>query len=192
MFSPWTASRRRRRRFPFHVQVGMSPLPLPDCHLVRTAFLCRPNPDSLGDFHSRPVRFLSSFASSLSRKYRICRKAMRETRVAFLSRSAHARQATLHTAFTARSRVAPHCRFISGIVHRSHTAMGVRRCTISGLHSDRVTVLYAIRACPSAAGVGTPSPSIHPKLGVRSRHHGIHSCALQRIFRPFLEIGRAD
>ena len=33
------------------------------------------------------------------------------------------------------------------------------------------------------------TPSIHPKLGVTSRHKGLHRCALRRIFRPCLEKG---
>ena len=33
------------------------------------------------------------------------------------------------------------------------------------------------------------TPSIHPKLGVISRHQGLHRCALHRIFRPYLEKG---
>ena len=39
--------------------------------------------------------------------------------------------------------------------------------------------LHAIEDRPSPAGVDTtPSLSTHPKLGVRSRHHGLHSYAL--------------
>ena len=36
------------------------------------------------------------------------------------------------------------------------------------------------------------TPSTHPKLGVKSRHQGLHRYALQRIFRPFLGDGRFD
>ena len=42
---------------------------------------------------------------------------------------------------------------------------------------------------PHAIGARPESltPSIHPKLGVKSRHQGLHRCALHRIFRPYLE-----
>ena len=36
------------------------------------------------------------------------------------------------------------------------------------------------------------TPSIHPKLGVKSRHQGLHRCALHRIFRPYLGTGHLD
>ena len=35
-------------------------------------------------------------------------------------------------------------------------------------------------------------PSIHPALGVPSRHQRFHRCALQRIFSPSLGNGRSD
>ena len=41
---------------------------------------------------------------------------------------------------------------------------------------------HAIGARPESL-----TPSIHPKLGVKSRHQGLHRCALHRIFRPYLE-----
>ena len=44
----------------------------------------------------------------------------------------------------------------------------------------------------SASARGALPPSTHPKLGVSSRHHGFHRCALQRIFRPSLGNGRSD
>ena len=53
-------------------------------------------------------------------------------------------------------------------------------------------LLHAIGDSPSAAGAKSPSHSIHPRLGVRSRHHGVHRYAKQRIFRPFLAVGKAD
>ena len=45
-------------------------------------------------------------------------------------------------------------------------------------------MLHAIGARPESL-----TPSIHPKLGVTSRHKGLHRCALHRIFRPYLEKG---
>ena len=48
-------------------------------------------------------------------------------------------------------------------------------------------MLHAIGARPRSL-----TPSIHPKLGVKSRHQGLHRCALHRIFRPYLEISVPD
>ena len=48
-------------------------------------------------------------------------------------------------------------------------------------------MLHAIGARP-----GSLTPSIHPKLGVKSRHQGLHRCALHRIFRPYLGTGHFD
>ena len=176
------------RRFPFDAQAGMLPIPVPDCHLVRTAIpylLVLRQPRC---FPQRSDPALILFCKQSFKEISPKRQGHGAGRVAPLSRPVHARQATLHTAFTAYSRVAPQCRFISGIVQKSLTTWGVRSCTISGLHSSRVKDLYAIKDCPEAAGI-MPSPSIHPRLGVRSRHHGFHRCALQRIFRPFPESG---
>ena len=46
---------------------------------------------------------------------------------------------------------------------------------------------HAIGARP-----GSLTPSIHPKLGVKSRHQGLHRYALHRIFRPYLGGERSD
>ena len=51
----------------------------------------------------------------------------------------------------------------------------------------RGRMLHAIGARPESL-----TPSIHPKLGVKSRHQGLHRCALHRIFRPYLEDGHSD
>ena len=48
-------------------------------------------------------------------------------------------------------------------------------------------MLHAIGARPRSL-----TPSIHPKLGVKSRHQGLHRCALHRIFRPYLGTGSSD
>ncbi len=47
--------------------------------------------------------------------------------------------------------------------------------------------LHAIASRPE-----TLTPSIHPNLGERSKHQGLHRCALQRIFRPVLGIDCSD
>ena len=48
-------------------------------------------------------------------------------------------------------------------------------------------ILHAIGVRPRSL-----TPSTHPKLGVKSRHQGLHRYALHRIFRPYLEAGRSD
>ena len=48
-------------------------------------------------------------------------------------------------------------------------------------------MLHAIGARPESL-----TPSTHPKLGVKSRHQGLHRYALYRIFRPYLGAGRSD
>ena len=66
---------------------------------------------------------------------------------------------------------------------------GVPQASSHNTRSPRKSgrMLHAIGARP-----GSLTPSIHPKLGVKSRHQGLHRCALQRIFRPFLEDGHSD
>ncbi len=60
--------------------------------------------------------------------------------------------------------------------------------TQTGLHTGRVGLSMPLEiAQPMQAN--TLPPSIHPELGVQCRHKGLHSCALQRIFRPFLRTG---
>ena len=146
--------------------------------------------DSLGDFHS-------SHAAS----YPLLQAGFQGNRTRTLAGvfGASAPLSTVPTQgrllctqrYGSKGRVAPQCRFISGIVQRSDTAKGVRRCTISSLHSDRVIFSMPLEiARPPQAQ--SPSHSIHPRLGVRSRHHGVHRYAKQRIFRPFLATGKAD
>ena len=71
---------------------------------------------------------------------------------------------------------------------RYRTTVGYRKGS-SPLHNIQSPqrpghLLHAIGDSPSAAGAKSPSHSIHPRLGVRSRHHGVHRYAKQRIFRP--------
>ena len=48
-------------------------------------------------------------------------------------------------------------------------------------------ILHAIGVRPRSL-----TPSTHPKLGVKSRHKGLHRYALYRIFRPYLVVGHLD
>ena len=92
--------------------------------------------------------------------------------------------------YTARSTrfCAPPCRFIpdssaSGPCYKGYD----RRRTSFRSPRKPGRMPHAIGARPNSL-----TPSIHPKLGVKSRHQGLHRCALQRIFRPFLENGHSD
>ena len=60
------------------------------------------------------------------------------------------------------------------------TTMGVRLCTITGLHGSRVGFPMPLGSAlqPQAADKSAPTTSTHPKLGVRSKHQRFHSCAL--------------
>ena len=109
------------RRFPFDAQAGTLPIPVPDCHLVRTAipYLLVLRQPRCFPQRSDPVLIL--FCKQTFKEISPVRQGHGAGRVAPLSRPVHARQATLHTAFTAYSRVAPQCRFISGIVQKSLT-----------------------------------------------------------------------
>ena len=94
----------------------------------------------------------------------------------------HARQATLHTAHDSA-----HC--LAGSYQartQSEPQRGVICRCRTGSRSPRSVgrMLHAIGARPQSL-----TPSIHPKLGVTSRHKGLHRCALRRIFRPCLEKG---
>ena len=110
---------------------------LPDCHLVRTAipFLSREN--SLGDFHHSPSASLASFASGVSAgnsRFAPARAKRGRSRI----RHTHARQATSAHSVTAKAD-APHCRFNHLLrTQAGNTTVGVRLCTRTGLHGNRV------------------------------------------------------
>ena len=92
----------------------------------------------------------------------------------------HSRQATLHTAHDSA-----HC--LAGSFP-ARTRRGLpTRSSHSSSHNTRSPrkpgrILHAIGVRPKSL-----TPSTHPKLGVKSRHQGLHRCALHRIFRPYLE-----
>ena len=82
-------------------------------------------------------------------------------------RHTHARQATLHTAFTVQDRLAPHCRFSICFVDRSVTAKGVRPSTTAGLHGCRVgfSMPLEIALQPQAAGKSRAYHQHPPQTG---------------------------
>ena len=171
----------------------MLPVMGPDCHLVRTAIPPAPLWDSLGDFHPRVTPFLILF----------CRKNFKERSYFALGRSLYVvllsefpTQGRLRCTQRSRhkGRVAPQCRFTICLVHRSLDHKGSTPVHNSRSPQRQGRVLHAIGGRPTTADAGAPAspPSTHPKLGVSSRHQEFHSCALKRIFRPFLEDGRSD
>ena len=102
-----------------------------------------------------------------------------------LSPHVHSRQATLHAAHDsvhclAGSYPGPYAKRLppSEFSTSSHNTRSPRKPG---------RMLHAVGARPRSL-----TPSIHPKLGVKSRHQGLHRCALHRIFRPYLGTGHLD
>ena len=181
------------RRFPFQSSGPALPTARPDCHLVRTAIPHLPRDDSLGVFHYSQTISLASFADMVS-KSNHSRSLAGEPAACSPIRHTHSRQATLHTAFTALrpGRTALQVSTLSRtrvMYHKGRTPMHKNRSPRKQGRS-----LHAIGDRPESASAGSPRfpPSTHPKLGVRSRHQGFHSYALQRIFRPFFGNDRSD
>ena len=173
------------RPFPFDLSSQALPTWLPDCHLVRTVIPCLPSYDSLGDFHCRTNQVLASFASMISRS--AITEGFGRSQRCLSSFPAY----SLKAGYTARSTrfCALPCRFISRPVREVGFQPRSSQTSSHNTRSPRKPgrMPHAIGARP-----GSLTPSIHPKLGVKSRHQGLHRCALQRIFRPFLEDGHPD
>ena len=149
---------------------------------------------SLGDFHRSLSVSLASFAEKVSES-RGPLIAPAGAKTAWpLIRQSHARQATsAHSAWgpkPVRTALQVHNLLRTQL---GNTTAGVRLCTRTGLHGNRVgvTMPLEIALSPQARSPALP-PSTHPKLGVSSKHHGFHRYALQRIFRPSLGNGRSD
>ena len=168
------------------------PNTLPDCHLVRTAIPFLPHEDSLGDFHHSPSVSLASFADRVSggdRGKALARAPPRSSSI----HPPHARQAT-----STHSVTAPTDRCTALQVHNlfrtqaENTTVGVRLCTRTGLHENRVGLSMPLEIALSSQAQKALPPSTHPKLGVSSKHQRFHRYALQRIFRPSLGNGRSD
>ena len=192
MFSTDASLPSPQRRFPFDASGGASPQPLPDCHLSRTAIPDPPISDSLGVFHSGPFRFLSSFASSLSREYRPARQGHGARTLSFPVPELLTQGRLRCTQRSRRkSRVAPQCRF-NPVPYRGRLPQreyAPAQYPVSTAAGSVLPMPLGLARPPQAK---MPPPSIHPRLGVRSRHHGFHRYALQRIFRPFPDTGGAD
>ena len=92
---------------------------------------------------------------------------------------------SLKAGYTARSTrfCAPPCRFIPDS-YAKRLPLRSSQLRRTSFRSPRKPgrMRHAIGARPKSL-----TPSIHPKLGVKSRHQGLHRCALHRIFRPYLE-----
>ena len=169
------------------------PLPLPDCHSSRTAIPYPSVSDSLGDFHNRLLRFLSSFASSLSREYRPAPQGHGARTHSFPFPELLTQGRLRCTQRSRReSRVAPQCRF-NPVPYRGRLPQreyAPAQYPVSAAAGSVFPMPLGLARPPQAKKL--PSSSIHPRLGVRSRHHRFHRYALQRIFRPFPDTGEAD
>ena len=101
-----------------------------------------------------------------------------------LSPHIHSRQATLHAARDSAHRLAGS--------YQARTRLGPGNRDFPPSHNTRSPrkpgrILHAIGVRP-----GSLTPSTHPKLGVKSKHQGLHRYALHRIFRPYLGTGHLD
>ena len=97
---------------------------------------------------------------------------------------------SLKAGYTAHSTrfCAPHCRFIpSSCAKRLPQGEFSTSSHNTGSPRRPGRILHAIGVRPESL-----TPSTHPKLGVKSRHQGLHRYALHRIFRPYLEAGCFD
>ena len=173
------------RPFPFDPSAQALPTCVPDCHLVRTVIPCLPSYDSLGIFYNEMFHSLSLFCKDgFQRQYRQLLWPQANSRLLLFPRilTQGRLHCTQHMILCTALQV--HTQFVRG--------QGPERsafCRRTRSESPRKTgrMLHAIGARPKSL-----TPSIHPKLGVKSRHQGLHRYALQRIFRPFLEDGHPD
>ena len=170
-------------RFPLKSHAGRSPKPVPDCHLVRTVIPRLPKIDSLGAFHNRRADPLASFADAVSRKYHTRFAAGKTVCVAPLSSTAT--QGRLHCTQHVN---APPYRFNPV----SYAVLLVHKMIRQLSHNNRSPRKPGRRSHAIENRPKSLTPSTHPKLGVKSRHQGLHRYALQRIFRPSLRIGCSD
>ena len=126
------------------------------------------------------IRLLASFARMVSRSNSTrCLYTTYRCLSSFPTYSLKAGYAARSTRFCA-----PHCRFIPDSYAKRLPKIGSSLLRRTSFKSPRKPgrMPHAIGARP-----GSLTPSIHPKLGVKSRHQGLHRCALHRIFRPYLE-----
>ena len=173
------------RPFPFNFPASALPTEVPDCHLVRTAIPRLPSYDSLGVFHDSVCHSLSLFCKHGFQKrfQRLFRPATFCCMIFFSLMLTQGRlRCTQHTTLRTALQVPILVRTRAGLRLRSFPSSHKIR---SPRKPGRMS--HAIGTRP-----GSLTPSIHPKLGVKSRHQGLHRCALQRIFRPFLEDGHPD
>ena len=173
------------RPFPFDPRTMALPTIVPDCHLDRTVIPCLPSYDSLDIFYDEMVHSLSLFCKDGFQKQYRQALGRAPSRVVFFPRilTQGRLRCTQHTILCTALQVLFPARTRKGLppkefANSSHNTGSPRKPG---------RMLHAIGARPESL-----TPSIHPKLGVKSRHQGLHRCALQRIFRPFLEDGHSD
>ena len=133
---------------------------------------------------TREAMILASFAEMVSRSDDSSRYGHSDRPSGLLFPHFHARQATLHAAHDSVHRLAG-----SYLIRTRSEPPKRLQPSSHKLQVSTETGSYASCRCARPESL---TPSIHPKLGVTSRHQGLHRCALQRIFRPFLEDGHPD
>ena len=148
--------------------------------------------NSLGVFHHSLSVSLASFASRVSAGDRDPYSG--QSTAALIPHPPASRKA----GYVCTQRYAPKGSMhrIAGLSSASYmdplTTMGVRPRTRTGLHGNRVGVTMPLEIALSPQACSTLPPSIHPKLGVSSKHQKFHRYALRRLFRSSLGNGRSD
>ena len=174
-----------RRLFPFHPSAHV--LPVMNTRLPLSPY-CNPPPAQLRQSRRFPQQ--NDSVLILFCKYDFQKRLLHwpghdQTGYDLLSQHTHSRQATLHAAHDS----VHHLAGSYPVRTRRGFPTGSSQASSHNTRSPRKPgrMLHAIGARPESL-----TPSIHPKLGVKSRHQGLHRCALYRIFRPYLETGRFD
>ena len=112
--------------------------------------------NSLGVFHHSLSVSLASFAKQVSAgdHDRQSRPGQRRVDPTFTSFTQG--RLRLHTALRTRRHDAPHCRFTICFVHRPEYHTGVRLCTRTGLHGNRVGVSMPLEIALSPQAQAKP------------------------------------
>ena len=149
--------------------------------------------NSLGVFHHSLSVSLASFANRVSAGDHGRHPGQDVRRVDPASTRFTQGRLRLHTALRTRRHDAPHCRFIICFVHGSAYHNGSTSTHKNRSPRKQGRGIHAIGNRPeSASAKSALPPSIHPRLGVSSRHQKFHRCALWRLFRSSLGNGRSD
>ena len=149
--------------------------------------------NSLGVFHHSLSVSLASFAKQVSAGDHDRRPG--QDSAALIPHSPASRKAgyVCTQRYAPNRRDAPHCRFIICFVHGSAYHNGSTSTHKNRSPRKQGRGIHAIGNRPESASTKNAlPPSIHPRLGVSSRHQKFHRCALWRLFRSSLGNGRSD